>query len=160
MKKFDLGQLVTILANVGVIAGIVFLAIELRQNNELMVEEARANRVNLRQADTTLVLENPELGRALIKHRNDEELTDHESLLVTLYIDFVLVNFQNEYLDTVRGLSDEDDLPVETWRLNFGLDRVPEGFVHMRDYWERNKDLGGWDEQFVRWMEENVVNPR
>ncbi len=37
MKKLDLGQSVGILANIGVIAGIVFLAVELRQNNELVV---------------------------------------------------------------------------------------------------------------------------
>jgi len=33
MKKLDLGQTMAIVANVGVIAGIVFLAFELRQNN-------------------------------------------------------------------------------------------------------------------------------
>jgi hypothetical protein len=34
MQKIDLGQMIQILANIGVIAGIVFLAIELRQNSE------------------------------------------------------------------------------------------------------------------------------
>lgn len=37
MKKIDLGQAIGILANVGVIAGIVSLGMELRQNNELVV---------------------------------------------------------------------------------------------------------------------------
>ena len=32
MKKIDLGQSITILANLGVIAGIVFLGYEMRQN--------------------------------------------------------------------------------------------------------------------------------
>ena len=32
MKKIDLGQTLNTLANVGVIAGIVFLGVELRQN--------------------------------------------------------------------------------------------------------------------------------
>ena len=32
MKKIDLGQIVTILANVGVLAGIVFVALEIRQS--------------------------------------------------------------------------------------------------------------------------------
>ena len=36
MKKLDLGQTMTILANVGVIVGISFLAVELRQNNDMM----------------------------------------------------------------------------------------------------------------------------
>ena len=160
MKKIDVGQTVTILANLGVIAGIIFLAIELRQNNELMAAEARTMQVSLRQADTTLVLENRELGMALVKHRNEEELTEHESLLITLYIDFVLVNFQNAYLDTVRGLTEYDELPVESWRLNFGPARPPVGAVHMLEYWQEHKVLGGWDERFVRWMDENVVTPR
>ncbi len=43
MKKIDLGQTITILANVGVVAGIVFLAVELRQNNEFMAADARFN---------------------------------------------------------------------------------------------------------------------
>lgn len=34
MKKFDLGKSVSILANVGVIAGILFLAIEIRESRE------------------------------------------------------------------------------------------------------------------------------
>jgi len=38
MKKFDLGQTISILANVGVIAGIVFLAIEVAQNTESLEE--------------------------------------------------------------------------------------------------------------------------
>ena len=40
MKKIDLGQLVTILANIGVIAGIVFLALELRQTQRSMAAQA------------------------------------------------------------------------------------------------------------------------
>ena len=32
MKKIELGQMITVLANIGVIAGILFLGYELRQN--------------------------------------------------------------------------------------------------------------------------------
>ena len=42
MKKIDLGQTITILANVGVIAGIVFLAVELQQNNEMIRGQTRS----------------------------------------------------------------------------------------------------------------------
>lgn len=38
MKRLDLGQTITILANLGVIAGIVFLAIEVQQNTESLNE--------------------------------------------------------------------------------------------------------------------------
>ena len=36
MKKFDLAQVITILANVGVVIGLVFLTLEIRQNNAQM----------------------------------------------------------------------------------------------------------------------------
>ena len=39
MKKIDLGQTITILANVGVIAGIVFLAVEVRQVGEQLIQD-------------------------------------------------------------------------------------------------------------------------
>lgn len=42
MKKFDFGQTLNTLANAGVVAGIIFLAVELNQNNELLELEARA----------------------------------------------------------------------------------------------------------------------
>ena len=44
MKKIDLGQSITMLANIGVIAGIVFLAVELQQNNELLRVEVELSR--------------------------------------------------------------------------------------------------------------------
>jgi hypothetical protein len=47
MKKIDLGHITTILANLGVIAGIAFLAVELRQNNQLIDEQSVIARVNV-----------------------------------------------------------------------------------------------------------------
>ena len=41
MKKVDVGRAVGILANLGVVAGIIFLAIEVGQNNELMRAASR-----------------------------------------------------------------------------------------------------------------------
>jgi hypothetical protein len=37
----DIGQIVTIGANIGVIAGLIFLAMEIRQNNKLLAAQAR-----------------------------------------------------------------------------------------------------------------------
>ncbi len=47
MKNIDLGQTLNTLANVGVIAGIIFLAYELNQNNEFLELEAKATRVHI-----------------------------------------------------------------------------------------------------------------
>ena len=56
MKKIDLSQTISILANIGVIAGIVFLGVEIRQNTRsqeassyqvLMAGIARFNEVEI-----------------------------------------------------------------------------------------------------------------
>ena len=158
MKKIDLGQSITILANIGVIAGIVFLAIELRQNNELLAAQARSDRVALRQADTTLVIENPELLNALVKNGHGEPLTVHENVLLSRYLDFVLVNLQNVYMEMNRGLIAEDSIPVEAWRASFMKDRRANSNFdpNLLEYWNENKI--GFDSRFVEWMEENIVN--
>lgn len=71
MKKIDVGQTVSILANFGVIAGIVFLAVELRQNNEFLAAEAGADRRDIRrQAAIIRELTCPELRHAIIKAEN------------------------------------------------------------------------------------------
>jgi hypothetical protein len=41
MKKIDLGQTPSIIANVGVITGIMYLGLELQQNSELLGAQAR-----------------------------------------------------------------------------------------------------------------------
>ena len=43
MRKMSAGQAVQVVANVGVIATILFLAIELRQNNELLDAQTQAD---------------------------------------------------------------------------------------------------------------------
>ena len=158
MKKLDLGQTVGILANIGVIAGIVFLALELRQNNELLAAQARSDRIGLRQADNALVLENPDLAVALAKSANGEVLTSHETILRNRYGDFVLINFQNTYSEMARGLLDEASIPIEAWTMNFGDGpwNQDNGRPNLSETWRLNRVT--YDPGFVAWMEENVLD--
>jgi hypothetical protein len=57
MKKIDLGQMIGILANLGVTAGIVFLAFEIQQSNELLEAQARSDQLVARSASTVLLLD-------------------------------------------------------------------------------------------------------
>jgi len=68
MKNLNLGQTITILANVGVIAGIVFLAIEVRQNQSTLEEANAMNQIAVENTAQehfsyfrALILENDEL---------------------------------------------------------------------------------------------------
>jgi hypothetical protein len=85
MKKIDLGQAFTILANSRVIAGVVFLAVELDQKHEAIAEQNTINRLTAEEgafeafnSSRTLLLEQPDLLRILIAGEADEQLTPFE----------------------------------------------------------------------------------
>ena len=65
-------------ANMGVIAGIFFLAIEINQNNELLSAESRANRAMVKISAFDLAATNIDQANAAIKESNNEELSELE----------------------------------------------------------------------------------
>lgn len=85
MKKLDLGQTITIFANIGVIAGIVFLAVEVRQNQATL---ERGNAMNLVAVQNSaqdrfsefrkFLLENDELFIIWRNGMRDTELSEIE----------------------------------------------------------------------------------
>ncbi len=151
MKKIDLGQTITILANIGVIAGIVFLGIELRQNNELLVVQAEMEMSNVR-ANTILadVIEQPELIELMLK--DEQSLTEVERYRRLALGLRVLRNWQGRHRLVQRGLLDPDEIGQDmsnTYHreaLNYG---VPEA-------WERYR--GVFPPDFVEFFEESVAN--
>jgi hypothetical protein len=156
LKKLDLGQTVSILANIGVIAGIVFLAIEISQNNELLGAQARASRVALRQADTALVIENPELAAAYFKYTEGEPVTGYEQMLLDQLVNYRLVNYQNVYREMREGLIDLETIPLEAWKADF--DSVSDNQVFsLRDFWLR-RGRREFDPDFAQWVEENLLD--
>jgi hypothetical protein len=69
MKKIDLGQVIQMLANIGVIAGIVFLAMELRQNNQLLIEQAQQGMVQNQREWTFFSAGDSDVARWRTAHR-------------------------------------------------------------------------------------------
>ncbi len=97
MKKIDLGQAVTILANVGVIAGIVFLAVELGQNTQairLTASQYMASEL----AEFNRGWTNPDMARIRVK--NDTEGYDSLSPLERMQ----LLGMDSSYLQILQNL--------------------------------------------------------
>lgn len=67
MKKIDINQTIQILANLGVLAGIVFLGIELQQNNVLLGAQTRMSRTELRVDGLQSAMSNPGLLQVRLK---------------------------------------------------------------------------------------------
>ncbi len=153
MKKLDLGQSISILANIGVIAGIVFLGMEVQQNNELLDSQARQNRANgARELNAAIYNAETGLGEAITKARNGEELTADEAFRVDRYLITVILSWEYWYQDFADGIINEEELRYGGWSAIF-YDVLPE---RMAEIWERAR--ANSNPVFVEFMEENVVN--
>jgi len=79
MKKIDLAQTLGILANVGVIAGIVFLAVEIGQNNDQLAAQTRSTIYELRSGlERDLINNVGGIAELVARERRGEALTDVE----------------------------------------------------------------------------------
>ena len=150
MKKIDLGQTIQILANLGVIGGIVFLAVEIHQNNELLSAQVRSTRMEHRSAISNTLLENPEVIELLGKQ--ESTLSEPERDRIRLLGFQALIQMEWNYGEAVRGLQDLDALARSIHsvyhrdRLNYGVPLA----------WETFRETT--DPQFAAWFEENIVN--
>ena len=110
MKKIDLGQKLTIVANVGVIAGIIFLAFEIRQNTAAVQASTLQGMVDLSTnylIDTSL---DQEFIHLLTKAQADpDQLEEVEALQVQRVIRSQWLRYQSAFRHWRRGsLGDAD----------------------------------------------------
>jgi hypothetical protein len=150
MKKIDLSQTFHIIANVGVIGGILLLAFELRQNNELMAAEARFNRLTMVVDAWRFRAEHGELYELRERANNNEALSRSEQMRVDASVMAVFV-----MLDwTFRELSDDTHEISQVRQVK--QYNIANEASNGRD-WETRKN--SFDPAFVQWMEENVIKP-
>jgi hypothetical protein len=150
MKKIDLGQKISILANIGVVVGIVALIFELDQNSDAIRLQARAVLLATRAEDQrTLATNAGGLADLYEKARAGEELTSAESWRLVVDRSNAIHTFEALYREVVEGNLSEDDIPLLQWRGayqdSFGLDR----------FFENTKD--NYNPAFVDYFERNVV---
>ena len=158
MNSDNLNKWLTLTANLAVVAGIAFLALELRQNNELLEAEIRAIRHGVRTTDYLLPLQHPQFGAALIKKRNGEELTEYETLILNRAMASTLYNYQYVFTEYSLGRVPKSSIPLKEWQAELDGKLSPETgyWPDLREYWEARKNAE-FDPAFVRWMDENVV---
>ncbi len=157
MKKLDLSQSIGILANLGVIAGIVFLAFEIRQNNDLLAQQSRAVALSTYLSTLERFIENPQLIE--LRTANPNTLTDVERRQREFLGIRTLAAWEYQWREWRRGLMDDAALNLKTIHSAFhGLEEAGEG-NYMADAWSIYKETRASPE-FVEWMEENVVKER
>lgn len=151
----DFGQLAALVANLGVVAGLVFLAMEIRQNNKHLAAQAR---YSLRQyrSDIADSLMLPHVIGATHKWARNEEVTQEERSTVLMVAIKIVELWEWQFGERAAGLLTQDELPVGAWRLWF-YDQGPFP-VPVREIYEIRKSV--LNAEFVRFFEDNVVaNP-
>ena len=125
MKKIDLGRTIGILANVGVLAGILFLAVELRQNTESLDESRRLAAANAYQAraftfasQSLSNVQSPEMVEALVAFEAAggqgqpavafATLSPQDQIRIRAYYLARVVIYDNNYYQYRNGYLDED----------------------------------------------------
>ena len=155
MKGDSINRWLTLGANLGVLVGIVFLAIELRQNNELLEAQMRADNFDRMSGFAEQIMGSPMLAKDLQKTENNEEITKVEEILLRAMALRTFRQAEWTFREVEAGRL-EGPFPLKIFRRGFrsaGIFRWPLG-----EYWAEMKEFFAPD--FVQFVEENIVNPK
>ena len=151
MKKIDVAQTIAVLANVGVLAGIVFLSLELRQNNEQLTAQSRFNYYQNRIAEYWSIAENGELAELMHRATSGEELLPFEMARVTNRMYALITGWEYEFGEMERGRLLEEEFNVEAKR------RVYRSLPALEPVWNQYKGMA--PPRFAEFMDRNITNP-
>jgi hypothetical protein len=135
-------QIMGVFANVGVLLGIIFLAIELQQNNALMETRARAEFADRATSTMSLVAANPQLAE--IMARPLAELSAGEQLQRRYFFLRFMKNLEFLFLES----NDISELPIVGWSVTFqDSDNL--------QLWEVDKQ--SFKQRFVEFVETELI---
>ena len=149
MKKIEPRQIASLIANIGVIGGILLLAYELRQNNDLMEAEARLNRTVMAIDTWRFIAENPDLLELREKERRGEELSAADARRIDATLMAIFVALEWTFNERPEGSSERHQI-IAIQRHNFA------SYPEFGRVWQERKDA--FSPAFVQWMDENVVD--
>ena len=125
----------TLAANLGVIAGILFLAIELRQNNQLIRASAVGATLETRMTRADQVIMNNDLAALLVKNQSGDELSEQETMVLdNLHLRSIL-GWQKDYLLYLEGILDEELLQTNIPLMKFAFGDTRPTYSSL-DHWE------------------------
>ena len=152
VKKSSLSEMLHLLANLGVIAGILFLGVELKQNNDLMEMEARATLTENLQDGWYQLSSDPSLVELFIKDRGGQELSEVEEMRLNAYWMGMLLRreWQHEHFpDAETGVA--------------GMQRLFSTYGSLRRTWggtetaARSAGKDNFSPGFVRFVEAEIL---
>jgi hypothetical protein len=149
MNSSKINDWLTLIANVAVVGGIVFLAIEISQNNELLRSESRQTLVANDVTSLTANLENADVFAKLV---SAGELSAEDQIRLSFMYMLDLRNREFEYFQYTNGLLDE-----ETWVSYRHVILVNHSAGIGRSWWDEI-GRGIVDPEFANLVDELLIN--
>ncbi len=154
MNMDSINKWLTLAANVGVMAGIVFLGVEIQQNsalNEVTLYQGLMrdmNNINLMR------IENPQFGSVLAKASGDEELSTSETIQINGFAMYIFNLGDMAFKQYEKGLMSEADLketldPIRFWANSISV---------VNNRWISIASTGVFDENYYNYVTENIIN--
>lgn len=107
-KLDDINRWLTLCANLGVIAGIVFLALELRQNQRMVMAQTR-NEIARASIEMQQFNQEPSQRRAILRVANGESLSDEDIYQFRRWASVWLEHWENVDYQYRQGLFAEEE---------------------------------------------------
>ena len=126
MKMTHLNERLTLIANISVVAGIVFLGLELNQNTGVMRAQAQAD-LTANRISFAVRMMDPVNADLAVKAGGEGILTASERLRYEGLLRTLLLSWESEYYQFQSGLLKE--VPATAWR------RLYAEMPGMAEYW-------------------------
>jgi phytoene dehydrogenase-like protein len=136
MKKIDIGQAIGIFANLGVLGGVLFLGIELRQNTQAVQLTSAESYLSGGSALDLRIAQDPALASLLMRDQNSEPLTDVDERRLERWNHASLRQWETaQYLYSIGAL---DESLWLAYRHEIG--RIMRRATSLTGYWEANRE--------------------
>ena len=159
MKKLDLGQVITILANVGVIAGIVFLGIEIQQNTQVSRGQAVLSIAQQTIDWMTAASQDEEWMRVYTFLANGgtlDDLSADDAMLYRWHAGITIRLMEARFHQAQLGIIGTADLDASGGTANTAWFR-DQSFLA---YWRSTDPSSRWSSDFIEFMETEVLDLR
>jgi hypothetical protein len=146
----------TLAANIGVIAGIAFLGIELQQNNRLSAAQAEVNLLQYEMSFAAPGFESQAVAEFMVnmraKARSGEELSEVEQFRVRRLLDQKFAGWEWQYLQNRAGTLNDMGALRRSLESNFERpDFLAGSAQEFRTYWNQFAERG--NPEFVEFVE-------
>lgn len=143
--------IVQIIAALGVIVSVIYLGIQIKQQNEITKAEfghSLSNRMYERYFNTS---KDDEFSKFLSKDWSDtEKLSDSERWRVAVFVNMILVDIFDTYDKVKKGFVDESHLEMRIHMLKLGTMKTDIAKMTW-NYWKSTRD-----NQFIEWFESEI----